>query len=136
MRENLEPKLNQVNCLLEQKKERSSEDFNKKSVSQYNVQNWTQKKTWKVNPEYGSKEKQLWDGTFLVEQWIRLHTPNAGGLGSIPGQGSKISCAIQSKRKKDNSSSEISRNREEWQKSKWSRELLNDGPLFNESQRV
>ena len=44
MRENLEPELKQVNCLLEQKKERSSEDFNKKSVSHYNVQNWTQKK--------------------------------------------------------------------------------------------
>ncbi|TEA30390.1 hypothetical protein DBR06_SOUSAS17710012, partial [Sousa chinensis] len=23
----------------------------------------------------------------LVVQWLRLHTPNAGGLGSIPGQG-------------------------------------------------
>jgi len=29
MRENLEPELNQVSCLPEQKKERSSEDFNK-----------------------------------------------------------------------------------------------------------
>ena len=25
-------------------------------------------------------------GTSLVAQWIRLHAPNAGGLGSIPGQ--------------------------------------------------
>ena len=24
--------------------------------------------------------------TSLVAQWIRLHAPNAGGLGSIPGQ--------------------------------------------------
>ena len=25
-------------------------------------------------------------GTSLVVQWLRLHTPNAGGPGSIPGQ--------------------------------------------------
>ena len=76
MRENLEPKLNQVNCLLEQKKERSSEDFNKKSVSQYNVQNWTQKKTWKVNPEYGSKEKQLWgDSGVYAISYTELRNP-------------------------------------------------------------
>ena len=28
-------------------------------------------------------------GTSLVVQWLRLCTPNAGGLGSIPGQGSR-----------------------------------------------
>ena len=27
--------------------------------------------------------------TSLVAQWLRLHTPNAGGLGSIPGQGTR-----------------------------------------------
>ena len=32
------------------------------------------------------KVKIIW-GTSLVVQWLRLHTPNAGGLGSIPGQG-------------------------------------------------
>ena len=26
-------------------------------------------------------------GTSLVAQWLRLGSPNAGGLGSIPGQG-------------------------------------------------
>ena len=26
------------------------------------------------------------EGTPLVIQWLRLHTLNAGGLGSIPGQ--------------------------------------------------
>ena len=26
-------------------------------------------------------------GTSLLVQWLRLHTPKAGGLGSIPGQG-------------------------------------------------
>ena len=28
-------------------------------------------------------------GTSLVVQWIRLHAPNAGGLGSIPGWGTR-----------------------------------------------
>ena len=28
-------------------------------------------------------------GTSLVAQWIRLHALNAGGLGSIPGQGTR-----------------------------------------------
>jgi len=28
-------------------------------------------------------------GTSLVVQWLRLHAPNAGDLGSIPGQGTR-----------------------------------------------
>ena len=28
-------------------------------------------------------------GTSLVVQWLRLHSPNAGGQGSIPGQGTR-----------------------------------------------
>ena len=28
-------------------------------------------------------------GTSLVVQWLRLHAPNAGGMGSIPGQGTR-----------------------------------------------
>ena len=28
-------------------------------------------------------------GTSLVAQWLRLRVPNAGGLGSIPGQGTR-----------------------------------------------
>ena len=28
-------------------------------------------------------------GTSLVVQWLRLCAPNAGGLGSIPGQGAR-----------------------------------------------
>ena len=34
-------------------------------------------------------------GASLVVQWLRLHTPNAGGMGSIPGQGTRISHAAQ-----------------------------------------
>ena len=30
---------------------------------------------------------ELSPGTYLVVQWLRHCTPNAGGLGSIPGQG-------------------------------------------------
>ena len=28
-------------------------------------------------------------GTSLVAQWLRLHTPNVGSLGSIPGRGTR-----------------------------------------------
>ena len=31
--------------------------------------------------------KKKGDGISLVVQWLRLHTPNAGGLGSVPSQG-------------------------------------------------
>ena len=34
--------------------------------------------------------KTLICGTSLVVQWLRLHAPNAGGLGSIPGQGTRF----------------------------------------------
>ena len=29
-------------------------------------------------------------GTSLAVQWLRIHTPDVGGTGSIPGQGIKI----------------------------------------------
>ena len=32
---------------------------------------------------------------FLAIQWLRLHTANAGGMGFIPGQGTKIPLATQ-----------------------------------------
>ena len=34
-----------------------------------------------------SIHRHLW--TSLVVQWVRLHAPNAEGLGSIPGQGTR-----------------------------------------------
>ena len=34
-------------------------------------------------------------GTSLAVQWLRLHTPNVGGTGSIPGQGTKVPHATQ-----------------------------------------
>ena len=39
-------------------------------------------------------------GTSLVVQWLRLHTPNAGATGSIPGWGTKIPQATWQKKKK------------------------------------
>ena len=33
-------------------------------------------------------------GTFLVVQWLRLHASTAGGMGSIPGWGTKIPQAM------------------------------------------
>ena len=40
----------------------------------------------------GSK---MWLWEFLVVQWLRLHAPNAGGPGSIPGQGPRSTCCSQ-----------------------------------------
>ena len=34
-------------------------------------------------------ESEMRQGTSLVVQWLRLHTPNAGDPGSIPGQGTR-----------------------------------------------
>ena len=36
------------------------------------------------------KSKMLWDFPGSLIQWLRLYIPNAGGMGSIPGQGTKI----------------------------------------------
>ena len=37
----------------------------------------------------GKRSKEICFRTSPVVQWLRLHAPNAGGLGSIPGQGTK-----------------------------------------------
>ena len=45
------------------------------------------------------------DGTSLVVQWLRLSASTAEGMGSIPGWGTKIPCAVgygQKKKKKKN----------------------------------
>ena len=39
-------------------------------------------------------------GTSLMVQWLQLHAPNAGGMGSIPGWGTKIPHATQHGQKK------------------------------------
>ena len=41
--------------------------------------------------------------TSLAAQWLRLCAPNAGGTGSVPGQGAKIpACHMAKKEKNDN----------------------------------
>ena len=40
------------------------------------------------SPSQGEAKRYLL-GTSLVVQWLRLRAPNAGGLGSIPGQGTR-----------------------------------------------
>ena len=42
-------------------------------------------------------------GTLLVFQWLKLHTPNAGGSDSIPGQGSSMPHSAAKKKKKSSS---------------------------------
>ena len=41
------------------------------------------------------------DGPFLAVQWLKLHTPNAGGLDSIPGTETR-SCMLIALPKKKN----------------------------------
>ena len=43
-------------------------------------------------------------GTSLEVQWLRLLASNAGGAGSIPGQGTKILNTMLARSKKQNSS--------------------------------
>ena len=54
---------------------------------------------------YSSKQKLFFflnphPGTSLVIHWLRLHATNAGGMGSIPDQGSKIPHAVWYSQKK------------------------------------
>ena len=46
------------------------------------IQVWPQRKKITM-----TEIRSAQDGTSLVVQWLKLHTPNAGDLGSIPGQG-------------------------------------------------
>ena len=41
------------------------------------------------------KEYQHWPGTSLIVQWLRLWAATAGGMGSIPGQETKILHAVR-----------------------------------------
>ena len=42
-----------------------------------------------------TNDKNMFQGTSLVVQWVRLHAPNAGGPGSIPGQEMRSACMPQ-----------------------------------------
>ena len=44
--------------------------------------------------------KKVFIGTSLAVQWFRRQASTSGGLGSIPGQGTKIPNAVQCSKKK------------------------------------
>ena len=46
-------------------------------------------RTSELISEFEGKLNYICLGTSPVAQWLRLCTPNAGGLGSIPGQGTR-----------------------------------------------
>jgi len=58
---------------------------------------------------YRMLSQEISEGTSLVAQWLRLHVSTAGGLDSIPGQGTKIPHALQvwPKKKKKSMSTDI-----------------------------
>ena len=54
-----------------------------------------------LEKEEQTKLKASGRGTFLAVQWLRLRASNAGGVGSIPGQGTKILLATWHSQKKE-----------------------------------
>ena len=67
-----------------------------------------QNTTWKMASRWTNGDltkqrkltfKHLQSGTSLVVQWLRLHTANAGGPGSIPGQGARSHMLQQQQQK-------------------------------------
>ena len=46
-----------------------------------------------------SQTQKVTFGTSLAVQWLRLHAPSAGGMGSIPDQGTKIPHATWPKKR-------------------------------------
>ena len=51
-------------------------------------------------------------GTSLVVQWLRLHAPNAEGLGSIPGQGTRSHMHVATKSSHATTKDPASRNQD------------------------
>ena len=63
------------------------------------------------------KRLTMFSGTSLVAQWLRLCISNAGGMGSIPGRGTKIPytlCHSQKKKQRDYDLLLVSRPRLSW----------------------
>ena len=59
----------------------------------------------KLNNKKQNNPVKNGQGTSLVVQWVRLCAPNAGCLGSIPGQGTK-SCVHATTKKKSSVATE------------------------------
>ena len=62
----------------------------------------------------------MFSGTFPVVQWLRLHASTAGGVGSTPGQGTKILHTVQHGQKK----------KKEWLCSLYSKAVLWQDPFL------
>ena len=54
--------------------------------------------------------KHVGRGTSLMEQWLRLHAPNAGGRSLIPGQGTRSHMHAATKSSHATTKEPVSRN--------------------------
>ena len=45
--------------------------------------------SYSAGHDFNVSKSTIYIGTSLVVQWVGLHTPNAGGPGLIPGQGTR-----------------------------------------------
>ena len=59
----------------------------------------SQRSPWQAQHAINCKTLNTLWGTSLVVQWLRLHAASAGGMGSIPHRGTKISHAVKSGQK-------------------------------------
>ena len=64
-------------------------------------------------------------GTLLVAQWMGLHTPKAGGLGSIPGWGTRSHIHAATKSSRATTKEPASRNEDLAQLTKYSFKCFN-----------
>ena len=68
------------------------------------LQENTNRNSIKVGKKYTNKSTGSKNGSSLAIQWLGLHTPTAGGTGSIPSQGTKMLhatwCGQKTKNKK------------------------------------
>ena len=60
-------------------------------------ESWMTHQSRRPEGSRGTMLKENNQVTFLMVQWLRLPVSNARGTGSIPGQGTKISRATQTK---------------------------------------
>ena len=61
-------------------------------IHQLQTPNWDERDAVREGTRKGEMLVCGGSGTCLVDQWLRFHAPSAGGLGSIPGQGTRFHC--------------------------------------------
>ena len=69
-------------------------------VPQGNEQVFTYNEAHSWEEDFHSKKKKIASGTSLAVQWLRLQASTEGGVGPIPGWGTKIPHAMQRGQKK------------------------------------